>query len=1120
MMGNGKYIGRVGGLAVALGVGIAVATTPGVAWADETASTSPGETTGTAGAAGASGPSESQATSTTIGTTAEPAATSTAAGTETEGASAPGSGSGNASESGTSASTGASVRQVPPGMAMSTGGADSSTKSNSETSANGDQAAALTTDGSALPKPVAASTARHSEAPAAATAPVRAPGGGSNKQRRVNDPTGAPGVDANTVTATGNAVPSRPEISPPPRTVVDVAVPQPAAQRPVTAVTARTYLPSQADVVAQAISAARTEPTEPPSTVSAVVLAALATAGLGPLAPNGPLTPVDSPLELALMAVGARPRQIGQGVDEETRSPSVSPTLTSQTIDTFATADQQTFAAMATAPSALTMKAAASPTKPDTTAPTVSFTAPATVSGTVTLSATATDNAGGSGVAGVQFKLDGANLGTEDTSSPYSMAWNTTTVANGTHTLTAVARDAAGNTTTSTVTVTVANPAPSDPGQIMVGQVPVAVAVSGNRAYIANAYDGTVSVIDTTTNTVVKTLGVGSSPQKLAVSPDGERVYVANTGSNTVSIIDASTDTVIGTVVVPVQQDQPGVFLRIWDVAANPLGGRVYVTATGGTVFVIDTATNAVSGPYRVGPAATGVAISPDGSRLYVATELWNSDIEVVDTASMTVIGTINLGESSYPIDGAFTPDGKRLYMITGAQGSETADNAVMVIDTDPNSTTYNTVIHTIYGGAPGHVVFSQDGSRAYVSDSGDNTITVIDTHTNAVIGTLTVNLSPASGSRDEAISADGTTLYVTDSAGNAVYAVAIADTELATTRTSIAVNGYPGDVAVSGNYVYVFNGTDAGAVWVIDPTTNSVVGDPIPVGINPTGMVASERGDRVYVADYGYYGDETGVAVIDTDPTSPTYHEVTFIPVTVEDPPYYCECFYGVKGIALSADGSRVYAYADDAYVSVIDTATKTVISRRLIGSHSELVVSEDGTRLYAWPYQEVYGSTSTQVHVYDTATMTKVGTVAVTPEYTAHDVAVTINSDGTRAYAVVRDPSSYDFKLSVIDIDPNSSTYNNEIAVIDVPSRNGVTAIDIALNSDGSRAYVLNHDGQVAVIDTATNQLIGTFTVNDPGTYAPGSIAVGADGTIYVTDYYRSAVYAVTVGQSAQQM
>jgi hypothetical protein len=227
------------------------------------------------------------------------------------------------------------------------------------------------------------------------------------------------------------------------------------------------------------------------------------------------------------------------------------------------------------------------------------------------------------------------------------------------------------------------------------------------------------------------------------------------------------------------------------------------------------------------------------------------------------------------------------------------------------------------------------------------------------------------------------------------------------------------------------------------------------------------------------------------------------------------------VKGIAVSSDGSRVYAFADDAYVSVIDTATKTVISRRLIGSYSEMAVSEDGSRLYAWPYQEFYGSARTQVDVYDTATMTKVGAVAVKPEYTSHDVAVAINPDGTRAYAVVRDPfTGYDFKLSVIDVDPNSSTYNTETAVINLPSRYGVTAIDVALNNDGSRAYVLNQDGQVAVIDTATNQLIGTFTVNEPGTYAPGSIAVGADGTIYVTDYYRFTVYAVTVGQSAQQM
>ena len=46
----------------------------------------------------------------------------------------------------------------------------------------------------------------------------------------------------------------------------------------------------------------------------------------------------------------------------------------------------------------------------------------------------------------MQFKLDGANLGAEDTTSPFAISWNTTSATNATHSLTAVARDAAGNT--------------------------------------------------------------------------------------------------------------------------------------------------------------------------------------------------------------------------------------------------------------------------------------------------------------------------------------------------------------------------------------------------------------------------------------------------------------------------------------------------------------------------------------------------------------------------------------------------------------------------------------------------------------------------------------------------
>lgn len=105
---------------------------------------------------------------------------------------------------------------------------------------------------------------------------------------------------------------------------------------------------------------------------------------------------------------------------------------------------------------------AGNPSGGDTTAPTVTMTAPApssTVSGaTVTVSATAADNVA---VSGVQFKLDGATLQVEDTASPFTISWDSTTASNASHTLTAVARDAAGNTATAaSISVTVNNVAP------------------------------------------------------------------------------------------------------------------------------------------------------------------------------------------------------------------------------------------------------------------------------------------------------------------------------------------------------------------------------------------------------------------------------------------------------------------------------------------------------------------------------------------------------------------------------------------------------------------------------------------------------------------------------------
>ena len=95
----------------------------------------------------------------------------------------------------------------------------------------------------------------------------------------------------------------------------------------------------------------------------------------------------------------------------------------------------------------------------DTTPPTVSLTSPSpgsTASHVVSLAATASDDVG---VKAVEFFLDGSTSLGVDTTAPYLGEWDSTTASNGSHALTAVARDAAGNRTTSTgVPVTTTNP--------------------------------------------------------------------------------------------------------------------------------------------------------------------------------------------------------------------------------------------------------------------------------------------------------------------------------------------------------------------------------------------------------------------------------------------------------------------------------------------------------------------------------------------------------------------------------------------------------------------------------------------------------------------------------------
>ncbi len=157
-------------------------------------------------------------------------------------------------------------------------------------------------------------------------------------------------------------------------------------------------------------------------------------------------------------------------------------------------------------------------------------------------------------------------------------------------------------------------------------------------AYISNSASNTVSIIDTTDNTVKATVNVENNPWGVAATLDG-KVYVVNDQSHTLSVIGIATNTVVAT--VPVGNIPFGV-------AANLNGTKVYVTNQGSNnVSVIDTATDTVTASVDLESIPAGVAVNPAGTKVYVTQE--NGNVSVIDTANNTVIANVSVG--AYPLE-------------------------------------------------------------------------------------------------------------------------------------------------------------------------------------------------------------------------------------------------------------------------------------------------------------------------------------------------------------------------------------------------------------------------------------------------------------------------------------
>jgi YVTN family beta-propeller protein len=205
----------------------------------------------------------------------------------------------------------------------------------------------------------------------------------------------------------------------------------------------------------------------------------------------------------------------------------------------------------------------------------------------------------------------------------------------------------------------------------------VAVTPDGKHAYVADLAANTVSVIDTSTNTVGTTIPVGTYPDGVAIAPDGNHVYVTHDFPGMVSVIDTGSNTVAATIALPGGAGYP------LGVAVTPDGKRAYV-ANNGAISVINTGSNTVVATVAVGSQPIGVAVTPDGKNVYVANTR-SANVSVIATATNNVVATLPVGPVGVTLWGvAVTPDGKQVYVAN--VDSSSGVNTVSVIDTATNT--------------------------------------------------------------------------------------------------------------------------------------------------------------------------------------------------------------------------------------------------------------------------------------------------------------------------------------------------------------------------------------------------------------------------------------------------
>ncbi len=269
--------------------------------------------------------------------------------------------------------------------------------------------------------------------------------------------------------------------------------------------------------------------------------------------------------------------------------------------------------------------------------------------------------------------------------------------------------------------------------------------------------------------TPLKSLPIGKTPREVCLSPDGNTAYVSNADDNSISVIDLNKMTVAATITDPrIKYPDGGV--------VSPDGRKLYVVgADSDSAVVIDTKTNKVTNDIPLGlKTPRRLTFSPDGTKIYAACNK-TPELAVIDAVLEKVVRKIRVGNETRG-GLTFTPDGKLLLagaveddtmyyvdpvteQVARIQGVPASPQRIVIHPKGTPTFVLSRITATVYaigdllkhdknviipvGKAPWGLDISDDGAFIYASSNNDNNIMVIDTASLKVVNTVTTEKDP-----------------------------------------------------------------------------------------------------------------------------------------------------------------------------------------------------------------------------------------------------------------------------------------------------------------------------------------------------------------------------------------